>query len=349
MGKASASQSKQTLSLGSSPQCIFALFLYVALSIYLFRPYFGLLSGYNLLYVINPVAAAWGTLLLSRRWVNNWTPSLLAGAIYGFSPFALSFGVFQQPVAGLSYVIVPWLFLPSVYWHKNKPADAMRFIVRTAFVGLPFAGIVLLFWVASQKWVGPYFLMPRNLQLTGKHFCDLIFPLYQQGEYLTFGVYHAALVLSIMGIFVLVSIQRVAVVFPVAAAMMLCFLNPILQVPPIVWAAIPILFLAILAGLGFQAILLAAKPDSKWIVICAAFATGLAAFFGGLSIRIILVSPEVFKLTALVYGLTAAALWILFFFSRSGHRWSWLRWLILTAATAVDLIFCARYLVDKLF
>ncbi|MBL7214445.1 MAG: hypothetical protein ISS71_02070 [Phycisphaerae bacterium] len=347
MGKAPVNLSKRFPPAGVPLQILSALLLYIALSVYLLRPYFDKISGYYFLYVINPVIAAWGTYFLSRRWMNNWTPSLLAGAIYGFSPFALSFASFQQPVAGFSFVIVPWLFLPSVYWHKNKPADAFRFFVRTVFSLLPFAGICLLFWAAAQKWAGPHFLMPKNLQLTPKHFCDLVFPLYQSGDYLTFGIYHVPLVLSIMGVFVLVSIQRISVVFPIAAAMTLCFLNPILQVSPIVWAAIPVLFLAILAGLGFQSILLAGKADSKWIIACAIVASIAAAFFGGLVIRRF--TGLVFEWTALMYAVAAAGLWILFFFAKTGLRWPWMRWILLTAATAIDLIFSARYLVDKLF
>lgn len=322
-----------------------ALLFYIALSVYLFP--FGRFSGYHFLYAVNPILAAWGAYFLSRRWIHHWTPSLLAGAVYGFSPFALSFASFQQPIAGLSYVMIPWLFLPSIYWHKNKPADAVRMFMRTVFVLLPFAGVCLLFWTTSQKWAGPYFLMPKNLQLTPRHFTDLVFPLYQRGAYLTFGVFHVPLVLSIMGIFVLVSIQRISVIIPVAVALILCFLEPILQVSPIIWAAIPVLFLAILSGLGFEAILLTGKADSRWIIACAAVATALTAFFGGLMIRRL--TGWVFELTALMYAAGASALWLVVFFSKAGHRWPWTRWILLAAAVTIDIVLSARYLVDKLF
>ena len=345
MGKKSVNLSQRPLPVGAVEKTISALVLYIALSVYL---YFGKVSGRNLLFIINSVTAAWGAYFVSRRWVTHWTPSLIAGAIYGFSPFAISFGVFQQPVAGLSFVIVPWLFLPSVYWHKNKPADTLRYFMRTIFVLLPFAGICLLFWASSQKWAGPHFLMPKAIGLTPRHFSDLVFPLYQQGQYLTFGIYHTALILAIMGIFVLVSIQRIAVIVPIAAALMLCFLKPILQVPPIVWAAIPILFLAVLSGLGFQSILLAGKADSKWVVACAIIASILAAFFGGLSFKRLILG-NLLELTAMMYAVAAAALWILFFFARTGLRWPWMRWILLTTAAVIDIVFSARYLVDKLF
>lgn len=83
----------------------------------------------------------------------------------------------------------------------------------------------------------------------------------------------------------------------------------------------------------------------KWVVICAAAATALAAFSAG-----IMTTPfagKVFELTALLYGLAAAALWILLIFIRLSLRWTWFKWAVLTSAISIDLIFSARYLIDK--
>ena len=334
---------------GSRPELFLsALGLYLIFSAYLYWPYIRDIGGQGILFAINPVVAAWGTYFLSKRWVNNWTPSVLAGAVYGFSPFALSFAGFQQPVAGLSYVMIPWLFLPSVYWHKTKTPDMFRFCVRVLFSLLPFAAIIGMFWCASQKWAGPHFLMPVSATLTSKHFLDLIFPLFQKGPYLTFGTYHASLVLAVMGLFVLIKIQRITVFLPVAAAMVLCFLEPVVGVPPIVWAAIPILFLAILSGLGFQSVFWAGKSDSKWILTCAIIASILAAFFGGLAYKRMVVGA-VLQWTAMMYALTAVSLWLMLFFAYTGIRVKPIKWGVLTAAVAIDVIFSARYLVDTLF
>ena len=335
--------------LGGRPELFLsALGLYLVFSGYLYWPYFKDIGGYRLLFFVNPVVASWGAYFLSKRWVNNWTPSVLAGAVYGFSPFALSYAGFQQPVAGLSYVLIPWLFLPSVYWHKGKQPDAFRFCMRTLFALLPFAAIIGMFWCAAQKWAGPHFLMPISATLTGEHFLDLIFPLFQKGKDLTFGIYHASIVLAVMGLFVLIKIQRITVLIPVAAALILCFFEPVLGVAPIVWAAIPILFLAILSGLGFQSIFWAGKADSKWILTCAIIASILAAFFGGLAYKR-LVGGMVLQWTAMMYALTAVSLWLMLFFAYTGLRWKPIKWAVLTAAVAIDVIFSARYLVDKLF
>ncbi len=348
MERAFPNLSKKGLSFGVVEKYLFALVLYIIFSVFLFWSHFEQLKGYQLLYLINPVAAASGAYFLSRRWVCNWTPSLVAGAVYGFSAFSLSFGGSHQPIPGLSFVMVPWLLLPSVYWHKNKPPDALRFTVRTIFVLLPFAAICLMFWAAAQKWVGPHFLMPATARLTPQHFLDLIFPLMQKGEYLTFGLYHGAIILSLMGLFVLVKAQRIALLIPVAVALVLCFWEPILQVSPIVWAAFPILFLAILTGLGFQSLLWAGKSDSRWIIACAIAASILAAFFGGLAYKRLIIGG-LLEWTALMYAVAAAALWFLFFLAKTGLRWHPMRWMLLTAAVTIDLIYSARYLVEKLF
>ena len=339
---------KRTLLTGKPQRYGSALGLYIALSIYLYWPYMGGFRPHQFLFLINPVVAAWGTYFLSKRWVNNWTPSVLAGAVYGFSPFALSFAALQQPVAELSFVMVPWLFLPAVFWHKNKQPDAFRFCMRTLFCLLPFTAVAGMFWAASQKWAGPYFLMPAGASLTGDHFLDLIFPLFGKGPHLTFGIYHASLVLAMMGLFVLVKVQRITVLLPVAAAMILCFLRPVLGVPPIIWAAVPVLFLSLLSGLGFQSIFWAGKADSKWVLTCALAASVLTAFFGGLAYKR-MIHGNLLEGTALVYAVTAVGLWLLFFFIHANLRWKPAKWAILTAIVVFDLVFSARYLVDKLF
>ncbi len=324
---------------------IAAVVLYGCFSIYLYLPSVGV-NNARVFCGFNAMAAAWGAYFLSKRWVNNWTPSVLTGAVYGFGPFALSFGAFH-PLAGMSIVMVPWLLLPSVYWHKGKSPDTIRFCIRGLLALLPFAGIVLLFWLPAQQWAGPRFLMPKDLALTVQDFANLIFPLRNSGGIVAFGLYHGAVVFALMGVFVYIKLQRIAVLIPIAAGLILSVWEPIFQVSPIVWAAFPILFLSVLCGLGFQAFLWTGKADTKWIVICAAAASALAAFSAG-----IMITPfagKVFELTAIMYGLTAAALWILLALVRLNLRWPWFKWAVLTAAITIDLLFSARYFVDKLF
>jgi len=345
MGNSFPELAKKRIAAGISANDIAAVALYLCLAVFLYLPQFHVDNKKAVLCGFNTVAAAWGAYFISKRWINNWTPSLFAGAVYGFGPFALSFEMFH-PFAGLSFAMVPWLLLPAVYWHKGKTPDAFRFSVRALLTLLPFAGIVLLFWITAQPWTGPVFMIPKELSMTAKDFVDLIFPLRRSGSIVPFGLYHCPLVFALMGVFVYVKLQRIALLIPIAAGLVLAFWEPVFQVPPIVWAAFPILFLSLLCGLGFQAFLFAGKADTKWILVCAATVSILAAFFAGLAIRIILIR-EVFELTMLMYALTAAALWILLVLVRLNLRWPWFKWAILTAAAAIDLLFSARYLIDK--
>ncbi|MHC4905632.1 MAG: hypothetical protein ACYTEN_07405 [Planctomycetota bacterium] len=344
MGSSFPELAKKRIAAGVSASDIAAIAFYLCLAVFLYLPVLGV-DNFKTVCGMNAVAAAWGAYFVSNRWINNWTPSFFTGAVYGFGPFALSFGMFH-PFAGLSFVMVPWLLLPAVYWHKGKTPDAFRFSVRALLTLLPFAGIVLLFWVTAQPWAGPHFLMPKELSMTVKDFVDLIFPLHRSGGIVPFALYHCSLIFALMGVFVYVKLQRIAVLVPIAGGVVLSFWEPVFQVSPVVWAAFPILFLSLLCGLGFQAFLFAGKADTKWLLVCAATVSILAAFFAGLAIRIIVIR-EVFELTMLMYALTAAALWILLVLVRLNLRWPWFKWAILTTAIAIDLLFSARYLIDK--
>jgi hypothetical protein len=343
MGNSFPELAKKRIAAGVRVNDIVAVSLYGAFAVFLFLP----TQGSNNIKVacgMNAVAAALGAYFISKRWVNNWTPSFFTGAVYGFGPFALSFETFH-PLAGVSFAMVPWLLLPAVYWHKGKSPDPLRFCIRAVLTLLPFAGIILLLWLPSQQWAGPFFMMPRDLGLTVKDFTGLILPLRNSGSVVVFGLYHCSLVFALMGVFVYIKLQRIALLIPIAAGMILSVWEPVFQVTPIVWAAFPILFLSLLCGLGFQAFLWAGKSDSKWIVICAVAATALAAFSAG--IRVTPFAGRVFELTAILYALTAAALWILLAMIRLNLRWPGFKWAILTTAITIDLIFSARYLIDR--
>lgn len=342
MGNSFPELTKKRFVSGISLNDITAAVLYSCFAAFLYIPALGV-NNLKIICGFNAVAAAWGAYFLSKRWISSWTPSLFAGVVYGFSPFALSFEMFH-PLAGLSFVMVPWLLLPATFWHKGQKPDAIRFCGRALLSLLPFAGIVLLFWIPVQPWASPIFLMPKNLTLTAKDFTDLILPLHQSGGMIVFGIYHSALIFALMGLFVFIKLQRLGTVIPIAVGLILSFWEPIFQVTPVVWAAFPILFLSVLCGLGFQSLLCAGKADMKWVVICAAAASILAAFCVG-----IMMSPfagRIFEITATMYGLTAAALWILLFMIKANLRWHWLKWTTLTAAITIDIIYSV---VNELF
>lgn len=287
--------------------------------------------------------------MLSRRWLFSWAAGLFAGALYGFGPFALSLMMYHNPLAGLTYTMVPWLFLPAAYWHRRQAPTAMRFCVRTVLAALPFVGIIGLFWLVGIRSIGPTSILPIHTYLDVKDFYGLILPLYYKaGSPVGFGLYHASIIIALMGGFVFYTLRRVAVVIPALAGLVLAFCPPVMNVSPLVWASLPILFLAVLSGVGFQALVSAGKKDSVWIVTCAVAASILTAFFAAMAIRIIFIHTT-FELTMLMYGLTAAAMWITLFCARKFPRQHIPRWILLGTAMTVDLIFSARYLIDKLF
>ena len=343
MGNSFPVLTKKRITAGMNTNDIAAFVIFACFSVFLYAPNLRV-NVAQIFCGFNAMAAAWGAYFLGKRWINNWTPLLTAGAVYGFGPFALSFETFH-PLAGLSFAMVPWFLLPAVYWHKGKSPDAYRFCIRALLTLLPFAGMILLFWLPSQQWAGPFFLMPKELSMTVSDFQNLILPMRNSGGVVVVSLYHCSLICALMGVFVYIKLQRIALLTPIASGLILSFWEPVFQVTPIVWTALPILFLSILCGLGFQAFLWAGKADTKWIVICAAAATALAAFCAG-----IMITPfagRVFELTALLYGLAAAALWILLAMIRLNLRWTWFKWAILTAAITIDLLFSARYLIDK--
>ena len=346
MGNSFPELANKRIATGTTANDMAALVFYICFAVFLYLP---MQSAANIkaACAFNAVAAAWGAYFISKRWISSWTPSLFAGFIYGFGPFALSFEAFH-PLAGLSLAMIPWLLLPAVYWHKGKTPDAFRFCIRALLTLLPFGGIVLLFWITAQPWAGPVFLIPKELCLTVKDFVDLIFPLHRSGGIVPFGLYHCSLIFALMGVFIYVKLQRIGLLVPIAAGLVLSFWEPVFQVTPVVWAAFPVLFLSLLSGLGFQAFLFAGKADTKWVLACAATVSVLTAFFAGLAIRIIVIR-EAFELTMLMYGLTATSLWVLLALVRLNLRWHWFKWTILTAAMTIDLFYSARYLIDKLF
>jgi len=347
MKKALPEITAKRITAGISANDIAAAAIYACFAVFLCM-HAGKVNKAVVAFAVNGVAAAWGAYFVSRRWVNNWTPSLFAGAVYGFGPFAVSFELFH-PLASLSFMMVPWLFLPSVYWHKGKSPGAMRFCVRAMLSLLPFAGIILLFWLPAQTWAGPVFLMPLDLSMTVKDFTEVIFPLRQTGGMVEFGLYHCSVVLALMGLFVFYKLKRVAFLIPISAGLVLSFCEPVLQVSPIAWAAFPMLFLSMLSGLGFQAMVSAGKADSKWVITCGVFVSILAVFFGAMMIRIVDPFRTMYEVTASMYGLTAVGIWMILFFIHAFPRRNQFRWLLLTAIMVIDLLFSARYLMDVLF
>ena len=101
MGHPFPKLAKKQIAAGVNANNCAAVVLYACLGIFLYLPQLTIDNKKAIICGFNTIAAAWGAYFISKRWVNNWTPSLFTGFVYGFGPYALSFEVFH-PLAGLS-------------------------------------------------------------------------------------------------------------------------------------------------------------------------------------------------------------------------------------------------------
>ena len=103
-----------------------------------------------------------------------------------------------------------------------------------------------------------------------------------------------------------------------------------------------------------QGLVLAGYSDRKWPLSAALVMSGLAIaalllaskyfqFFLSLADKY----ARLFVLTAWMYILGAIALMILFFIARAKLRLNPVRWTILSAATAIDILLSARFVLDR--
>jgi len=324
-----------------------ALAVYVAFSFYLFRPYIADFSRFDLLLPVSPVAAAMGCFLLARRWVYSFWALLLTGLIYGFGPYVLGLGRFH-PIGGFAAALVPWLLLPAAY----GPTGKLNWIRRLLAL-LPFAAIILFFEITDHIHL---FVVPTQGQIELADLAGLLWPIVSfRRTASTLGFYHIPLAAVIMGLVILWSSRRLGfwllIIIPLVAA----FAGPFdwCKVSPVMWLAVPLVCLSVLAGEGLQAIASAGASEKKWILL-------LAAVLGACAIASLLAAIRCYKIfagfgndygdllksEAMSYLMGAVALGIIFFAIKAGLRIRPVRWIILLSAGGVDIFLGARYLVD---
>jgi hypothetical protein len=318
--------------------------LYIALSVYLYQPYFEHFSVLQYLIVANSVCAALGCFVLSRRWISAFPASLFAGAAYGFSPFAFGFAVYH-PLAGLPLAIMPWLFCPAVFWAGQRKKTIWTVVPPAGLSLLPFILTALFFWLCAQPRFGPLFPLPLDTKLHLADLLGLVAPLALKPHEFTFGFYHVPLVVGLMGLFMYLAVHRIKVMIIVAAGLVLAFTDSVFQTPPIVWTLIPVLYCSVLIGLGMQGLVLAGQADRKWILVCTVGAAALAVITLLLSLK----SPAAFEASAKMYALATVLTSSVFFIAKSGYRWRWLRWSLLCTGLGIDILLGAGYIIDKVF
>ncbi|MBM4102807.1 MAG: hypothetical protein FJ263_01990 [Planctomycetes bacterium] len=316
------------------------------LAAYLYMPHWFQLGGMKLLLPLNSILAAMGCFVLTRRWVSSFDASLLAAVIYGFGPFGLSF-VSYHPLAGLSFVVVPWLLCPAVYYHTGHSSGALKTLATTLLVLLPFAAIAGLFWAASNHWAGPLFLMPKHRTPQLTDLWGMITPLTFTTNHFAVGFYHAPLVCILMGLFVFAASGKETLLVPVMAGIVLSLITPICSVTPIVWLSFAALFFSVVAGLGLQSLAWAGKADRFWILACVIGSLLLAA--ANCLLGFYYPGQTAYRHAMLLFLACTAATGFIFLLAHFNLRLSLLRWIILFGLCAYDIWVTAPALVDSLF
>ena len=372
---------------------LLAAMLYAAFAIYLYRPHFGGFSDWDWLLPVNACGAALGGYVLSRRWVAGFTGSLLAGLVYGFGPFLLGLAKFH-PAASLLAAGVPWLFVPAAVSRASRPRSKGITVSRAScprFEGgtpstqktpstrrkwlslplwlLPFAVIALFFYLSAGRrlFAAPLQASVRPLDLAG-----FIAPLalIHRSTALV-GVYHVPVAPLALGLAMIWKARRYGILFIAAAGLALTFSGSFLGagrvawlgVSPILWLSIPMVWCAVLSGIGLQGLIEAGPADKKWILAAAILLGFLAivalvcsdavrrssyALTGTLRTDLGDSSGRLFLQAAQIYLVGAAATGIIFFLTRQNLRLHWLRWALLCTALGLDIFLGATYIADRI-
>ena len=328
-----------------------AVLVYAGFSVYLYLPYIENFQRFQHLLVINLFLAALGSFILSRRWICGFVESLLAGALYGFGPFTLSL-VRYHPTAGLLAASIPWLFFPAVLGPKNKPLW-----LSSLFSLLPFVAIVVFFKVTIHFRL---FAVSTQAKLDPEQIYSLMAPLVAAKRSTSLiSFYHVPVAALIMGFALLVKARRYSFFVIIALSIVLTFCSPvnsILEVSPIIWMTICILYCSIVFGIGLQGFVSAGYADRKWILAA-------TIVMGALAIVTLLLATQYFQTflglgsgyarlftkEAKMYILGAAAVIIIFFLSCAKLRMHQMREAVLLAVVALDVFLGARFIIDGIF
>ncbi len=344
-----------------------AALIYFVFAVYLYQPHFKDFDRWQYLLIVNALLGSLGCYLLSRRWMTGFAESFLAGAIYGFGPFALGLAKFH-PTAGLLVATIPWLFCPAAF----GPRDKWR-VLRVPLAALPFLAIILFFQISARCALYP---IPIRLKLHVADLTGMLAPLIAAKRQTTLvGFYHVPIAPLILGIAMFLSplkllatggvaqrmkstaalaTRRFGIIAIFVGATALAFCDSYLEISPIIFFAVSTLFCSILVGVGMQALVSVGPADRKWLMIT-------SIVMGILAIVTLLLATKYFQsflgiadpyarlLTEAgkMYILGAIALAVLYFVARAKLRLHPIRLALLCAPIAIDFFICATEIVDK--
>lgn len=315
-----------------------ASLLYLLFSFYLYQPYLGRFSGADYGIVLNPVLAGVGCFLLSGRWLTSKGAQLAAGAMYGFGPFFLSFGGYH-PAAGFIVAGVPWLFGPAAI--AARGTRVRRALIALPFCAAAFAVIILFFAVCARYRL---FAVPREAHLGVSGLAGLLTPA-AGGSGFVIGFYHLPVSVLVMGVLIAVRARRFVELAAMAAGTALAVLGPVFEVSPVVWAAVPVLGLSVMVGLGTEGLVLATRADRWWVLACGIVSVVLSAV--ALAAGLTADEGAVYFYATRMYGLGAVGMGVIYFLVRAEIRARFARWSILLAGMGIDILFGAQMVVDS--
>jgi hypothetical protein len=338
-------------SLGTGPGCIrflFAVGFYLASGVYL---YHGRVDHSNINHcfiVLNSIVAAVGCYLLSRRWVNSFAGSVLAGLVYGFSPYAFGLACYH-PGAGVPFAMAGWLFCPAAFLDKWTTLGQRGFwkVFVTALISmLPFVVTALYYYLLALPQIGPFFPLPKNMKLELINFAGLTTPLAMEPHKFIISLFHIPGILCLFGIFMYYSSGRMWAAILAVVSICLGFCNAFFQIPPIVWGFAAMLFLSILTALGIGGMASAGTADVKWILACVMAAAGMAVVMLLANFRF---HNNYFIQAALMYGIATVLTGSIFFIAKGRLRWHILRLIFLYTAAAIDIFITAEIIIGRIF
>jgi hypothetical protein len=321
---------------------------YIFLGVYLYRPYFADFERFDILLPVNLAAASAGCYVLSRRWIFSFYCSLLAGAIYGFSPMLLGIGAFH-PMAGVIAAALPWMFCVPGYINR---ITVYRWLQAPLSV-VPFLVIFAYFKLAAEFSLFP---APLCLEPKAETLASLLVPAGMSiRSPLLFSVYHIPIAGVLTGLWIAFETRRVGILLIILSGLFLGFSGNLTIVSPVVWLMIPLLCLSIIAGEGLSVFLNSSRADFEWLAasggvlaVCSAVVFMLSIkyykFFAGLGKSagdILAGEARLFLLGAVCIGLTAII-------SRLDLRLKPVRIILIIIPCLIDIVLTCTVITDNI-
>ncbi len=318
-----------------------AVIFYTVFAIVLFYPHQHSLISYKRLFPMETIIASAGVFILCRRWVLSFFASLAGGAVYGFGTYACSLLCFH-PFAGLVYAMLPWTFVPAVFFYRWTSLDR----VNTKIISGLLVFLSVLFILAAYNYATKiyFYPIPAQTHLTPRALLGVIDPIGVKLDIFAPGFYHVCIAGLVMGMAVLIKTRRIGIIVLFIITLLAAFYRPVLNVPPVVWMSIPVLICSVLIASGLETIILAGAGDSKWLV-------GTVGILLLLSVADVFITHQnsVIPLSAMLYGVSAVSVILVYFIVGSNLSWHLLRMFILYAAVFMDIFISTQHNINLIF